>query len=290
MKNRDIGCLLGLAVGDAVGTTVEFQQRGTFPKVTDMVGGGPFNLPAGKWTDDTSMALCLGESLLHRFNTEDQLKNYVKWWESGYLSSTDRCFDIGNTTKAALSHYLATGSPHSGQKDVWSSGNGALMRMAPLPIKYRNDGMYYNYVRESTKTTHATTQCIEASDLFAHILKDALNGVNIKNHFNYGDKYSHDEINNISTGSYMRKTYEEIKGYGYAVDTLECALWCFQNTYNFKDAILACVNVGDDADTTAAVCGQIAGAHYGVEGIPSEWLEKIYMREYITNLALKLGK
>lgn len=287
MKSRYMGCLVGLAVGDAVGTSVEFKPRGSFPPVTDMTGGGPFNLKAGQWTDDTSMALCLGESLLHRFNTEDQLKLWVKWWQEGYLSSTGKCFDIGNTTIRALRNYVCDGKLKA--EDVThSSGNGALMRFAPIAIKYHKDGMYLNYTRESTRTTHGSSMCIEANDLFASILGDALSGKDIKN-CHYEQRYKNKEINDLASGSYVKKKYDDLKGSGWVVDSLECALACFNNTYNFKDAILACVNVGDDTDTTAAICGQIAGAYYGVEGIPSEWLDKLHMREYITDLALKLG-
>ena len=136
LMSRHRGCLLGLACGDAVGTTVEFCGRGTFPPVTDMTGGGPFRLPVGAWTDDTSMALCLASSLveLGRFDAADQMQRYCKWYETGYLSSTGRCFDIGLTTRSAMVRFMQSGDPFSGNPSPTSAGNGCIMRLAPVPM------------------------------------------------------------------------------------------------------------------------------------------------------------
>src|SRR5215213_711084 len=134
--NRFRGSLLGLAVGDTVGTTVEFKPRGSFSPVTDMVGGGPFHLKAGQWTDDTSMALCLGTSLISKngFDPVDQMDRYLEWYRNGYLSSTGACFDIGNTIRQALETYQRTGDPFSGSTAPETAGNGCLMRLAPIPM------------------------------------------------------------------------------------------------------------------------------------------------------------
>src|SRR5262245_23797377 len=128
------GCLLGLAVGDAVGTSVEFQPRGTFQPLTDMVGGGPFRLMPGQWTDDTSMALCLASSLLERrgFDARDQMERYCRWVSSGYWSSNGRCFDLGRTVAAALHRFQQSGEPLSGSTNPFSAGNGCIMRLAPV--------------------------------------------------------------------------------------------------------------------------------------------------------------
>ena len=109
-EDRYLGCLLGLACGDAVGTTVEFSPRGTFTAVSDMIGGGPFNLNAGEWTDDTSMALCLAHSLIEKggFDATDQMNRYTNWHEHGYMSSNGVCFDIGNTVRSALTYRYRT--------------------------------------------------------------------------------------------------------------------------------------------------------------------------------------
>ena len=136
--SRYRGCLLGLAVGDAVGTTLEFRRPGTFEPLNDMLGGGPFGLKPGQWTDDTSMALCLAESLLEKqgFDPLDQLERYTRWYRQGYLSSTDSCFDIGNTVRQALHRFEKTGEPYCGSTDPRSAGNGSIMRLAPVPLFY----------------------------------------------------------------------------------------------------------------------------------------------------------
>lgn len=137
-RARFRGCLLGLAVGDALGTTLEFCAPGSFTPIDDMRGGGPFALRAGQWTDDTSMALCLAHSLLHRqgFDAADQMNRYCNWYQHGYLSSTGHCFDIGNTVRQALERYLDGGPAFSGSADPRAAGNGSLMRLAPVAMYY----------------------------------------------------------------------------------------------------------------------------------------------------------
>ena len=151
------GCLLGLAAGDAVGTALEFKQPGSFQPITDMIGGGPFHLAPGQWTDDTSMALCLAESLLVRqgFDGTDQLERYVRWWREGYLSSTGECFDIGNTTREALSRFVSARNPFSGSTDSTRAGNGSIMRLAPVPMYFLNDPKRaIEMAADSSRTTH----------------------------------------------------------------------------------------------------------------------------------------
>jgi ADP-ribosyl-[dinitrogen reductase] hydrolase len=140
--DRAVGALVGLAVGDAVGTTLEFTAKPATPVLFDMVGGGPFRLPPGGWTDDTSMALALADSLLHDADLDpcDLMDRFVSWHETGAYSHTGTCFDIGNTVRAALRHYRDTGDPIAGSTDAWSAGNGALMRLAPVAIRHPRDG------------------------------------------------------------------------------------------------------------------------------------------------------
>lgn len=288
-RDRVRGCLLGLAIGDAVGTTVEFKPRGTFPPVTGMTGGGPFGLQAGQWTDDTSMALCLATSLVTKsgFDAQDQMHRYWRWYKEGYLSSTGRCFDIGNTVAAALHRYQSTGDPMSGSTSPQSAGNGSLMRLAPIPIFYFPDLEKIRYfAAESSRTTHGAQECIEACQLFGEMLFYALSGRN-KEEILLGTtgEVSSLKIQKIASGGYRQKSVSEIRGTGYVVDCLEAALWCFDHTTSFEDAILRAANLGDDADTTAAVCGQIAGAFYGELNLPVEWLESLCMRTEITGLA-----
>lgn len=291
-RNRFRGCLLGLAVGDAVGTTVEFQRRGSFPPVTDMSGGGPFRLKAGQWTDDTSMALCLATSLISQkdFDPVDQMNRYCDWYQNGYLSSTGHCFDIGNTVQEALEKYHQTGDPFSGSTDVYSAGNGSLMRLAPIPMFYFPDlEQTIHFAGESSRTTHGTLECVEACQLFAEILFNAFSGKK-KDDILFRTTFQPvmQKMKAISFGEYRNKTEAEIKGSGYVVESLEAALWCFYQTSTFESAILQATNLGDDADTTSAICGQIAGAYYGELDISGRWLERLAMHDEIVDLAEKL--
>jgi ADP-ribosyl-[dinitrogen reductase] hydrolase len=293
-RDRYRGCLLGLACGDAVGTTVEFQRRGSFEAVTDMVGGGPFGLAAGEWTDDTSMALCLATSLLERggFDPADQMRRYCRWQEEGYLSSNGRCFDIGNTVASALSRFRATGEAFSGSTDPRSAGNGSLMRLAPVAMFFAPDvPAATHHAALSSRTTHGCTEAVDACRLFAAMLLRALDGAPKQAVLDADAEVAGTprglcpSIRAIHRGHYRAKPATEIRGSGYVAESLEAALWCFANTGSYRDAILAAVNLGDDADTTAAVCGQIAGAHYGAAGIPPRWRSKLAMRGEIEALA-----
>lgn len=291
-KNRYRGCLLGLACGDAIGTTVEFKPRGSFAPLTDMIGGGPFQLQAGEWTDDTSMALCLAHSLVYckGFNPVDQMNRYCNWQNLGYMSSTGDCFDIGNTVSAALARYLRTGDAFAGSSDVYAAGNGALMRLAPVPMFFALDAQkVFKFSGESTRTTHAAQEAIECSRLFGLQLRVALNGGNKEEilAIEYPEPLS-PKVQAIAAGNYREKNEGQIKGSGYAVESLEAALWCFHKTDSFKAAVLQAANLGDDADTTAAICGQIAGAFYGHSAIPEHWMAQIVMREEISTLADQL--
>lgn len=291
--DRFRGCLLGLAVGDAVGTTVEFKPRGSFPPVTDMVGGGVFGLKPGQWTDDTSMALCLATSLITKqgFDPVDQMDRYWDWSRNGYLSSTGRCFDIGGTVRQALEKYKRTGgNPFSGSTEPNSAGNGSLMRLAPIPMYYFPDlEKIIHFAGESSRTTHGTQECIETCQLFAEMIHLALSGESKEQIlFETKVKVSAPKIDDIASGSYAQKPITQIRGTGYVVESLEAALWSFYQTDSFESAILQAANLGDDADTTAAICGQIAGAYYGESQIPVKWLERLFMRNEITELAEKL--
>ena len=295
IEERFKGCLLGLAVGDALGTAVESKPRGSFPPVTDMIGGGPFNLEAGQWTDDTSMALCLAESLTEQkgFDPKDQMERYIRWYREGHLSSTGECFDIGNATRAALHRFEKSSETFAGSPDPRSAGNGSIMRLAPVPLFcYPDVDMSIRLAGESSGTTHAAPECIEACQLFALILVKALDGKSKKEILfdpeNVNRIELSEKLQKIACGDYADKLEDEIRGTGYVVDSLEAALWCFHHTDSFQDAVLKAVNLGEDADTTAAVCGQIAGAFYGVMGISSEWLERVCMREKLEELATKL--
>jgi ADP-ribosyl-[dinitrogen reductase] hydrolase len=293
--SRYRGCLLGLACGDAVGTTVEFCERGSFPPVTDMVGGGPFRLPAGAWTDDTSMALCLATSLveLGRFDPADQMRRYCEWNEKGYLSSTGRCFDIGLTIRGSLARFRQLGDPFAGRPDPQSAGNGCIMRLAPVPMFFHPDvPEAVRWSGESSRTTHGALECIESCQLLAAMICAALSGRD-KEEILFGhepSRFQSANVRAIAAGDYRLKEAEAISGSGYVIHCLEASAWCFWQSKSFKEAALLAVNLGDDADTTGAVCGQIAGAFYGEEGIPAEWLSRLVMADEIRSLADRLKR
>lgn len=292
LSERYRGALLGLACGDAVGTTVEFQLRGSFEPMTDMMGGGPFQLKPGQWTDDTSMALCLAESLLSKngFDAADQMGRYLNWWKWGYLSSTGECFDIGMTVSQALSRYQQTGEPFAGSTDPYTAGNGSLMRLAPVVLFFFPDARQtQRFCAESSRTTHAAPEAIECCQLFAELISTALLGASKTEMRKLPHlTFTQSNVAAIARGDYLAKPASEIRGSGYCVQSLEAALWCFHHTDNFAAAILQAANLGDDADTTAAIVGQLAGAYYGVRAIPGHWLELLHEGEEIAATADRL--
>jgi ADP-ribosylglycohydrolase len=291
LTDRFRGCLFGLAVGDAVGTTVEFMPPGSFSPVTDMVGGGPFELAPGQWTDDTSMALCLAESLIEcrGFDPGDQMRRYVRWHRDGHLSSTGRCFDIGMTVAEALHRFASTGEPFSGSTDPMKAGNGSLMRLAPVAMFYRrNPVLAIQRAADSSRTTHQARTAIDACRYFSALLVGALDGRTKDDlldpgYWTWGPLAP--EIQEIAAGSFKRRNPPEIAGTGYVVHSLEAALWAFYRAPSYREGCLLAVNLGDDADTTAAIFGQLAGACYGVSGIPPEWVARLAKRELIESYA-----
>lgn len=297
LADRYRGCLLGLAVGDAVGTALEFSPPGAFEPIADMVGGGPFGLQPGQWTDDTSMALCLAESLLAcgGFDPIDQMRRYVRWWREGYLSSTGTCFDIGNATRVALAKFERTGQPYCGSTDPKAAGNGSLMRLAPVPLFYaRHPEEAIVKAADSSRTTHGTPAAVDACRYLAGMILGALRGVPKDELTAPGFSpvpglWEREplcaEIKEIAEGSFRRRNPPEIRGSGYVVHTLEAALWAFHRSNTFRDGCLRVVNLGDDADTTGAVFGQLAGAFYGEHGIPSEWRARLHGHDMIASLA-----
>ncbi|MBS3933432.1 MAG: ADP-ribosylglycohydrolase family protein [Truepera sp.] len=299
------GALLGLAAGDALGTTLEFKPPGTFKPITAMAGGGPFGLQPGQWTDDTSMALCLAESLIEQqgFDLVDQLERYVRWWREGHLSSTGMCFDIGVTTRAALQRFLETRDPYSGPSDPYSAGNGSIMRLAPVPMAFAHDpAKAIEFAGESSRTTHGARPCIDACRYLGALIVGALHDKDKETLLEaryspvagYGDDHPLvPEIAEIARGSFKRLEPPAIQGSGYVVKSLEAALWAFYHSGSFEEGALKAVNLGNDADTTGAVYGQLAGAYYGEGAIPRGWRAKLTYRERIEGLAeglLELGR
>ncbi len=292
IKDRAIGAFLGLAVGDAVGTTLEFRPRDAQERVEGMVGGGPFDLSAGSWTDDTTMALALAESLAasETLDCRDLMDRFVSWWRHGEYSCTGSCFDIGNTTSAALARYQRTGDPIAGSTDPRASGNGSLMRLAPVALRFWDDRALLDATAaEQSCTTHAAEEAVDACRAFAELLADAIagsprTGLLAPRHFEGAPA-----VQQILGGNWRGRPRDEISSSGYVIHTLEAAIWSVARTGDFRNAILLAANLADDADTVAAVTGQLAGALYGVSGIPRGWLDRIAWKDRLTDVAHRLA-
>jgi ADP-ribosylglycohydrolase len=294
------GCLLGLAAGDALGTTLEFRPPGSFTPIDDMVGGGPFELKPGQWTDDTSMALCLAESLIEclGFDPVDQMERYVRWFRQGHLSSAGWCFDIGNTTCAALQRFLKERDPYAGSTATTAAGNGSIMRLAPVPLFFAGrPAEAVKRAADSSRTTHGAAEAVDACRYLAALLVGSVRGASkaelLSDHYAFvpglwdGVPFQ-PRIAAVASGSFRRRDPPEIRGTGYVVESLEAALWAFNRSTSFRDGALMAVNLGNDADTTGAVYGQLAGAFYGESAIPPEWRDRLAMRELIESYAERL--
>ncbi len=291
IRDRAAGAFLGLAVGDAVGTTLEFRSRDGQDRLEDMVGGGPFGLRPGEWTDDTTMAVALAESLAERgtLDCRDLMDRFVRWWKEGEYSCTGSCFDIGNTTRAALARYERTGDPMAGSTDSRAAGNGSLMRLSPVALRYWDDRAALDTAAaDQSRSTHAAEDAVDACRAFASLLADAIAGkaraeVLAPGHFDGAPA-----VARILGGSWRGRAREDISSSGYVIDTLEAALWSVARTSDFRSAVLLAANLADDADTVAAVTGQLAGALYGQNGIPADWLERVAWKDRLLDVADRL--
>lgn len=289
--DRAVGALLGLAVGDALGTTLEFARRDVQPRVTDIVGGGPFRLAPGVWTDDTSMALALADSLFANpmLDETDLMTRFGQWYEEGEYSAVGRCFDIGVTTRQALMRWKQTGNPVAGSTDPHTAGNGSLMRLAPVAIRFWQDrDRLRDVAARQSRVTHAAAEAVDACVGFAEILADAIAGLPRSAVLRDRCTGLAGGVDAVLAGSWRGKQRRAIRSSGYVVHSLEAALWCVSRTNSFAHAVILAANLGDDADTVAAITGQLAGAFYGASGIPGRWLDTLAWRPRIENMARSL--
>ncbi len=270
IADRARGCLLGLAVGDALGATLEGAARDTLPHHTEMLGGGPFGLEPGQWTDDTSLALALADSLLacDGLDPRDLMERFCAWREQGAYSCTGAYFSAGPTTWAALDRYRASAEPLAGDTRPETASNGSIMRLAPIPIFYL-DGDAETPARLQSQVTHAAPVAMECCTHLARVLQKAIRD---------GER----------PAPSAQRSRDEIRSTGRAADTLEAALWAVGETQSFEAALILAVNLGDDADTAGAVAGQIAGALYGASTIPARWLAPLAWRDRIEAMADQL--
>lgn len=304
LKNRYRGTMMGLATGDALGVPGEFLPRGSYPKITEIIGGGPFRLQPGEWTDDTSMALCIGKSLIDKgdFSPPDVMTKFWSWVEAGYMSSNGKMFDIGDTTSEALCWNRKTGQSLAGMEtstDNKKSGNGSIMRLAPVPMFFKDShhkAAWLDMAVLSSMLTHGSYNCMGSCAYLSALIIGTLNGFSKEFilHPNYflcdpfvkkALKDFTPEVLDIVNGAYKTKTEDQIKSTGYVIHTLEAALWSFYTTDTFEDGAIKAVNLGEDTDTVGAVYGQLAGAYYGFDAIPKRWVEKIVLPDLILGIA-----
>lgn len=281
IQNRCKGCFYGLVVGDAFGAPVEFQRRDTFPYVTDMLPCNTWGLPAGSFTDDTSMMFCLAAAIVHTDGIQDPnivLHHYCEWFTKGYMSVNGKCFDIGYATRVALMNYLTEGRLIA-EADEDMSGNGSLMRLAPIPIMWgmETNECVWDEGEKSSITTHGSPQSVWACGFYAALLAKVLAGERRKEVLlewiaGVDSTGAPPTFDHILRRDFLTRRRDEISSSGYVVHTLEAALWAFFTTDTFEDGLRRIVNLGRDADTTGAVFGMLGGAYYGFSAIPIHWI------------------
>lgn len=297
LLQRYRGSLLGLAIGDALGAPLEGLPPGSFAPIEDMIGGGFYDLEPGQWTDDASLALCPAESLIEKrgFDPVDKLERYLRWFREGHLSSTGKCFGIGTTTREVLLRFEETREPYGGSTSSKKAGNGSNMRLAPVPLFFaRRPEEAIERCAESSRTTHGAPNAVHACRYLGSLVVGAINGIDkeelLSEWYSPIPEYWEEgplapKIHEVAAGSFKRKEPPEIKGSGYVVRSLEAALWAFYWSDSFEEGCLIAVNLGDDADTTAAVYGQLAGTFYGEVAISESWRAKLTYRHLIEDFA-----
>jgi len=272
---KSMGMLAGLAVGDALGAPLEFtQSREPDNYIRRYATGGAHDMDIGEWTDDTAMAMALAEATLDNvgFDPDDTMKNFVSWYMDGKFIPREFCFDIGNTTQRALEAYIKDPSrPYQGVSDETQSGNGALMRIAPIVIAAPNKVTALQWATQQTLLTHGSNLCVFFSNMFTEELwhSDAL------------EKYKPYRLP-------VDIDRSKVMSGGFVTETYQCAMWAFQTTDSFEDCVIKAVNRGYDSDTCGAVAGMIAGAHYGIGNIPDHLLDNLMWKDYILDTAVKL--
>jgi ADP-ribosyl-[dinitrogen reductase] hydrolase len=290
------GSVLGMALGDALGMPVEFPDPDPEEPVRELLAAPHRGVAAGTWTDDTAMALCLAESLLERDGmvAEDQLRRYLTWYRDGHLSAEPECFGIGPTVRAELEKFEGTGDAEVAG-DLKAQTNGALMRVAPVPLAYRRrPGAAIRAAGESSKTTHRAPASVDACRYFAGLVVGALAEVGKEELLDKAytperGAWERDRLTGavvvVADGSFKEREPPEINGGNNVVNTLEAALWAFNRTSDFEDGCVQAVGLWLDSDTTGAVFGALAGAYYGEQGLPPRWLAKLRHKDLLTGFA-----
>lgn len=302
MMERVAGGILGVVTGDALGLPVQFQTRHEVRQnpVDEMRGGGAFNTSPGTWSDDSSLTLCLVESLIEKgYDLDDIAERFVRWFRNGYCTPFAQAFDIGFATQIAMKNLIKGVLPlEAGPSAEENNGNGSLMRILPAALYFSclPDSMMIKKVCEVSKITHGHPRSQLGCSLYALFIKGLLAGEGIEEAYKdlqfksqeifvgtgLEQELSHYE--RILNGSLPQSDEREIMSSGYVVHTLEAALWCLLTTLTYKEAVLKAINLGLDTDTVGAVTGGLAGVYYGLSGIPEEWITTIIKHDMILNL------
>ncbi len=273
LRERYLGALLGLALGDALGAATQYRRPGTFAPVADLLGGGPFKLPRGGWSDDTAMALCLAESLLEReeFDPADQVERYRRWQREGHLSCTGQCVGITASTARALAQAGWRQQPFSGSHDPARLDPEPLSRVAPAVLfAFASPQEAVRLASEAARTTCQVGAVLAACADLARALLAALSGAS-------------------KSRILAEQRAAPGRGAGRGIlQSLSGAFEAFASTDNFRAAVLHAANLGGDSDVTSAVCGQLAGAFYGVGGIPAAWRTDLLRAPLIESFADRL--
>lgn len=305
MKNAVRAGIIGHAIGDALGVPVEFSSRSRLNQcpVHDMEGYGTHDMPAGTWSDDTSMEIALMQSLIDKgsFDYEDIMENFCQWWENDKFTATGKGFDIGGTCYRAIRNYSSgkCGPHECGEKDEHSNGNGSLMRILPVAFvchKYSLTGnQRYDLVRKVSSLTHAHEISVLGCCIYVNFVCHLLSGKEKGNAYvkTKQDDYSafsedtREIYSRVLQGDIAKSDEEKISSSGYVVSSLEASLWSFLNADSFKQAVLKAVNLGNDTDTVGAITGSMAGIYYGYDSIPAPWIKELKRSGYLLELCDK---
>lgn len=270
--DRAAGAFVGLAIGDALGAAVTGAARGSFAPLTGFRAGGRLGLGAGAWTDETAMALCLAESLLARetLDPADLLTRFCAWAETGVPSSTGKAVDLGQTTLRSLGDFRRSGRLEALPAGANSDGNGSLARTAPIACYWQDD---LTATREAaiaqSRTTHASALAERACDFLAELTLHLMGGLPYDQSKSRAlARHKGPRLYTELSVDFHGMPADQIASGGYVLDTLRAALWAVENTTSFDQAVLLAANLGNEADTTAAIAGQIAGARYGYSAVP----------------------
>lgn len=305
MPNNLQTILLSTAIADALGVPVEFKPRAYLKEnpVTDMLEYGTHHQPKGTWSDDTSLMLCLAESIVQGLDINKLAQKFVAWKNDNYWTPHGWVFDIGIGTRIAIERLEKGEIPElAGGFDELDNGNGSLMRILPLIIFTKDLSIEHRFewTKKVSSLTHAHIRSVLACFYYLEFAKKIIAGkdkwqayAELQTEFlNYIESI---KINPLEIQKFSRLLFDDIskvdedniESSGYVIHTMEASIWCLLTTNSYSEAVLKAVNLGKDTDTTGAVTGGLAGLIYGVDSIPKAWLKTLARKEDIINLSKK---